>query len=161
MSGSKSSQGVNQIDKLYKSTVRNISKMIGNDKSTTNVQLDELGKLLFGVKWSGVYAADQFPNFSGNKKYAIMNLDESWMNGSHWIAVIKDNSNLLVYDSFGRPAKDLIPDLEERFIQNGGKKIINTEDDAEQSKQQASCGQRSLSAIFIYDQWGKKSFLSL
>lgn len=155
-------------EEVYEIAVKKICEMMGTDRTTTNVQLDKIGKYLFGsIRWDGVYAADQFPDFKGAKRYAIMNLDESWMPGSHWISLIKHprgrkNYDLLVYDSFGRPIDELIPDLKKRFRHRGGMgKVIDTEDDAEQHIQQSSCGQRSIAAIFIYDQWGLSSFLRL
>lgn len=149
-----------RAEEIYSIALRNICRMMKNDRTTTNVELDKFGKGLFGAKWSGVYASDQKPNFRGKRRYAIMNLDESWMPGSHWIGLVKHQrrrgpSNILVYDSFGRSIKEMLPDLKL------GGRFMDTEDDAEQSKQESSCGQRSLAALFVYDQFGYDAFMSL
>lgn len=141
------------IDAIYNITVREIAKWLGTNGITDSLQLTKLGKHLFGQKWSGVYAADQKANWKGSQRYAIYNLDPSYLGGSHWVSVIKENGKILFYDSFGRPAKQILPDL--------GGSVVNTEPDAEQTDKQENCGQRALSAIFIYDQFGKAAFLKL
>ena len=122
--------------------------------TTTDVQLDRLGKKLFGRSWLGVYPSDK--DIMKNVKnlrlyYGIINVDRSYEPGSHWIAIIYDRMADLfhIWDSFGRPSKQLIPN----FI-----KKINYVDmhrnGADQKNKQNSCGQRSIAILLMAKKYG-------
>lgn len=149
------SDGKSKSDIIYNSALRYIEDVMGNGV-TSDGQLDSAGKIMFGRKWSGVYSADERPIFDIDKKYAIMNLDPRFLPGSHWIGLIKTGNDLLVYDSFGRKSSKIIPS-----IFRGGQNIIDTEYDSEQNVKEDNCGQRTLIAIFIFDQFGREMFLQL
>lgn len=132
----------------------NYLKGILGDKSTYGSDLDIVCRRLFGSKFAGVFPVDRLQFGSGI--YAIVNLDTSDKPGSHWCGCIKQsNSKLLVYDSFGRKSKKILPILSAKY------KIQDTEDDVEQPIDFEDCGPRSIASIFVYDQYGKKKFLSL
>ena len=143
------------IMEIYNKALEYIIGILGDDE-TNEDQLNIFCGEMFGDKWDGVYPSDIPPIFSKGKIYRIYNLDPSWMGGSHWIAVIKRDKKLLIYDSFGRSSKKIIPSF---FGE--GYKILDTEYDAEQRKDQNSCGQRCIAAIFVYDQFGPEAFMKL
>ncbi len=152
-------------DQIYNFVLNHVESVMGN-KVTDEDQLRRAGKQMFGEKFLNVYSADRRPRFHGKKKYAIMNLDPSWMPGSHWVAVIKDNNDLLVYDSLARKSTKILPIL----FKGGAGNVIDTEYDKEQDTKrdingkiirEDNCGQRTLSSIAVYDMFGKDMFLKL
>ena len=140
-------------DRLYVVALKEIIKKIGNDV-TYEDELHSLAKSLLGKEFSGVFPVDKL-KFPRHSKYAIVNLDTSDMSGSHWIGVVKEGKNLLVYDSFGRPAIKIVPLLK------GRGNLLDTELDAEQDESENNCGQRSLTSLFIHKYFGRRHFMNL
>ncbi len=52
------------------------------------------------LKLNGIYMKDEIPNDLKEGNY-IINLQNSYENGSHWTCFIKDKNNIFFYDSFG------------------------------------------------------------
>lgn len=136
---------------LYNQQLNKIEKELGN-KSTYSSQLTDYGTRMFGDKYRGTYAADTLPTLTKKRPYCIGNLDKKNEGGSHWIALAKSGKDVIFYDSFGRKAKSII-DLE--------KKVLNTEDDAEQDIFEENCGQRCLAWLYVFDKMGKKEALQI
>lgn len=130
---------------IYDNTLKIIEKYIGND--TTNNHL--LNQICYKIlkNYKGCYPSDKIPSLK-NGECCIANLDKHNQPGSHWVAVVKENNKHYVYDSFGRSG-----------ILN--KKWESTEDDAEQHIKEMNCGQRSITALIIYENHGLKSYLNL
>jgi hypothetical protein len=143
------------IMKYYNNILYSITKKLKNSNTTNTTELHDMGKKMFGNKFSGVFPVDKL-KFINNSIYAICNLDNSNQIGSHWISVIKHNNSYLVYDSFGRKSSQILPSLV-----NNGLILLDTEYDPEQAIDEENCGQRSLSAIYIYHKFGKNAFLKL
>lgn len=126
--------------------------ILGNG-STFASDLKRVGQKMFPNKFSGVFARDRIPK---HIIYAIVNLDKHDEKGSHWVALVDtaklsgSKGELLVYDSFGRDTKKILPNLEGR-----GDVIIDADDDAEQSINEDNCGARVLSWLYIFDNFGK------
>ena len=80
-----------------------------------------------------------------DKQCCICNLSPRSSGGSHWIALAQDGDDLLVYDSFGRVVAD--------------GDVLHTEDDSEQGKWQMNCGQRCLTWLIIYQNFGRQAAL--
>ena len=138
-----------KAEKLYDDYLRQIEDKYGN-KETDTLQLNKMGKGLFGNKYIGTFPSDKIPIMKGGE-YAIVNLDDSSKMGSHWVGLVKDHNNLsYVYDSFGRKTTKIIPAL----IQSGNGIIKMTENDAEQDKLEENCGQRCISALMVYNKYG-------
>ena len=140
-----------QALKLYNEILSRVEKLVGN-KTTYLQDLENQGKKLLAVKFSGVYPADKIPCLNSIKKYAILNLDKSTEPGSHWVAIAKHNNTTLLYDSFGRDHKKIIPAL----AKSGNGKIINTDRDAEQDILETNCGARCLAWLILMDYSGAK-----
>lgn len=152
-------------DRIYNYVLEHVESVMGNG-ITDEDQLRRAGKQLIGRNFLGVFPADITPKLTKTKNIAIMNLDPSWMPGSHWITIVKDKGDILVYDSLGRKATKILPIL----FKGGENNVINTELDKEQDTKrdkngriirEDNCGQRSLVAAFIYDQFGRDLFLRL
>ena len=141
--------------KKYNTILRSVKKLVGG-KTTYLQQLDKAGTQLFGAKFHGVYPSDRIPTLSNRIPYCILNLDKSNQSGSHWIAVAKSNNDLIVYDSFGRAHKHIIPALGRGFV---GGRVIDTDRDAEQHIMATDCGSRSLAWLVFFDTYGSKNAL--
>lgn len=140
-----------QAHKLYNEILSRVEELVGN-KTTYLQDLENQGKKLLGVKFYGVYPSDKIPRLNCIKKYAILNLDKSTEAGSHWVAIAKDGETTLLYDSFGRCHKKIIPALSK----SGNGKIINTDRDAEQHILETNCGARCLSFLILMDYAGSE-----
>lgn len=132
---------------IYDNTLKIIEKYIGND--TTNNHL--LNQICYKIlkNYKGCYPSDKIPSLK-NGECCIANLDKHNQPGSHWVAVVKENDKYYVYDSFGRKPKDIL-----------NKNWNSTEDDVEQHIKEMNCGQRSITALIIYENHGLKSYLNL
>ena len=141
--------------KKYNTILRSVKKLVGG-KTTYLQQLSKAGTKLFGAKFHGVYPSDKIPKLTNRTPYAILNLDKSNQSGSHWIAVAKSNNDLIVYDSFGRAHKTIIPALGRGFV---GGRVIDTDRDVEQDILATDCGARSLAWLVFFDTYGAKNAL--
>jgi hypothetical protein len=103
-----------------------VINLLNNDSTTNSVELNKLGRKLFGRKWSGVYASDTFPTKSTG--HSIVNLSTMASGGSHWISATKDGK---FYDS----------------LEQNGK--LN---DVEQSRFEKNCGQRAMAFLMLYEE---------
>ena len=146
---------VNDINKSFMKILR---PFIGGSTTYGNL-LNEKGHLLFGDRFLGVFAADQLPKVKDIKvgEMYIANLDDSDESGSHWIGVYRGsrenpkNKKLYVYDSFGRKSSKIIPSLKKTLSK--GVKIQDSEYDAEQKESEYSCGLRSMTALYMFDEF--------
>jgi|SRR5210317_20488 len=143
------------VDKLNAALLDVIYKQLGRD-TTTNIQLNKYGKLIFGDRYLGTFTADTIPDMPKDT-LAIVNLDDSGGDGTHWVAVVRAKSGEhIVYDSFGRKTKDILPSMYGK-----GRRVVATEDDPEQKEAESDCGARCIAALMMYDLYGKNTLLKL
>ena len=122
---------------------------MGSDR-TSQRELERYGNQLLGSYLRGVYPMDEQPGPDGSKHCCIVNVartaEESAING-HWILLMRDGKDELLYDSFGREVSEFAPSLEG---------IATTEDDAEQPKSPDVewCGQACIAVAVICKQFG-------
>ncbi len=135
------------MEKHYNNFIRKIEKVIGN-KSTDSLQLNQLGKKLFGNKFLGCYPIDQIPVMKQGQ-YCILNQDKTGGPGIHWLGCYKNNNHYNIYDSFGRSSDKLL----------GLKNTIDSKHDAEQKEIEQNCGQRSLSWLLCVQKYGIENAL--
>ncbi len=103
-------------------------------------------KLNFG----GVYALNELPKIAKNKAY-IINLDKSYENGSHWVAIYFDkNGRGEYFDSFGLPP--FLPELKDFLNRNCKMWLYNSK--RLQSKDTLVCGQYCI--YFLIKRFNKK-----
>ncbi len=67
--------------------------------TTTNSDLYSIA-IKLKLKLNGIYMKDEIPTDLKEGNY-IINLQNSYENGSHWTCFIKDKNNIYYYDSFG------------------------------------------------------------
>jgi hypothetical protein len=146
----------NKAEAYYDFILKKIAyKMVGKDTTYLD-KLNEVGKTLFGKKFIGVFPSNRIPRLKNNQ-YVILNLDKEGEAGSHWVSVVKHKNKSYLYDSFGRKAKKIIPDL----LKSNNGKVINTELDAEQKKIEFDCGARVITSLIIMDLFGINYFKML
>ena len=106
---------------------------------------------MFGDLFIGVFPSNRLPKFSSKNKYAIVNLDKHNEPGSHWIALAYDNkkNKIFVYDSFGRPTKEILPSAYEKYDN-----LKDSDYDAEQKIFETDCGARSFSWLWVFHNYG-------
>lgn len=138
----------------YLKILKSIEGVLGKG-STTNFELDKIGKRVLGDKYIGTFSSDQIPRMK-NSECCIANLDDSSKGGSHWVGLYKNKNNIIVYDSFGRKSKDILPDV---FQGNG--KVEDTDYDVEQKDSEDNCGQRSMAALIYCYKYGPSKLLLL
>ena len=138
---------------LYNKILNEIIEPLTGDKTTYLDELNGVGKKILGVKFKGVFPSDKIPKLHDLTPYCILNLDKSTESGSHWVALAKDGTNSILYDSFGRDDKKIIPNLS----YSGNGRILNTDKDAEQGILETNCGARCLAWLVFFDNWGAKS----
>ena len=136
---------------IYKKYLKDIYNLIG-DRTTYLNQILGAGRKLFGVKFKGVFPSDKIPKLNDLSPYCILNLDKSSESGSHWVALSKipNTNDSILYDSFGRNYKKIIPAL--NYSGNG--RIINSDFDAEQKILETDCGARCLAFLMVIDNYG-------
>lgn len=140
-------------EKLYQLVLDNfIYPMVGK-KVTFGDDLKRAGVKLFGKKFAGIFPSDMIPRLTKQQPYAILNLDSSNEPGSHWIAVAFEKDKIWVYDSFGRPTREIIPSLIDEY---GIENLLMVDDDAEQHISEDDCGARCLAWLYIFDRYGSR-----
>ncbi len=140
-----------KAEKEYEKYLRQIESKHGS-KETNSTQLHKIGKRLFGKKFRGVFPSDMIPKMKGGE-YAIVNLQNQYQPGDHWVATVKSKGTTYVYDSFGRKTFKILPEL----VQSGNGVILETENDPEQDLNgtvEENCGQRSFAFLKVYDKYG-------
>jgi hypothetical protein len=131
------SGGEIEVEKIYNDYLNLLTKHMGV-KSTYDYELDQVGKALFGSLFKGVYPMDSFKLKLKPDECCILNT------GLHWVAAYMNGSTLVIYDSFGRPWKELFGDRLNKY-----KKVVNTENDAEQPMAAETCGPRCLAWLGV------------
>lgn len=142
------------VHQVYDRILKNEIYPLSGTESTFLSELNGIGHKLLGVKFKGVYPSDKIPKLNELAPYCILNLDRSTEAGSHWVALAKipNSDDSILYDSFGRSHKQILPSLE--FSGNGS--IFSDTDDAEQRVEQNDCGARSLGFLVFFDRYGVK-----
>lgn len=138
-------------NEMYKKALKYFESIMGNDITSTT-DLNKVGNIVFRENWKGTFPSDRLPKLQKGE-VCIINVDKHNQLGSHWISVCrsKKSGKLWIYDSYGRKINKLIPHLKNL-------KFLEPEDDPEQDlngKREDNCGQRSLSYILVFTQFGE------
>ena len=140
--------------KLYEICLGEIVNMVGNG-STNLGELNKVGHMLFGGKYLGTFTIDDgkavIKQLSKSKSYAIINNAKASTGGEHWVALLWTPSEVINYDSFGRKSSALVPAL-----LGNGKKITDSDRDAEQVNSEENCGARCLAWLSVADLAGTR-----
>jgi hypothetical protein len=143
-------------EKAFKKYKKKIIAVMGT-KETDNVQISNMGLKLFGKRFIGVCPQDTIP--LGKTGMLIANTDLSNEPGSHWVAILSTAKSVYIFDSFGRPAKQLM-----KILTKNAKakkiKIINSDlSDKEQRDASSICGPLSLAWLCVVKEMGIRSAL--
>ena len=140
---------------MYAATYRRAERLLGTER-TFSSQLERVGRELFGAQWGGVHARDTLPTVARTgRRGMIVNTDSSAGSGVHWIAVLDEDGQRAMSDPLGRVGKEQRRQLDEIA------KPLWSQDDAEQRKNEDTCGPRSLAAIAVGLAHGMDEFLRL
>ena len=143
-----------EIENYYNQVLETIIERFKIPGTTYLTQLNDIGNTLFGRNYIGTFPADKEPKLH-NRQMCIMNLDPTGLPGSHWIALAKDNDEILIYDSFGRPTKDIYKTTYKN------QKYTATEDDAEQDESEENCGARCLAFLQVFKALGASAAINI
>jgi hypothetical protein len=141
-----------EAERMYNHYLKNKVYPLIGDKTTYSTQLLGCAKKLFHVLFKGVYPSDKIPKLNDLAPYCILNLDKSNEAGSHWVALAKfpNSDDCMVYDSFGRHYKKILPSLD----LSGNGSIKNTDPDIEQKIKETDCGARCIAWLMVYHYHG-------
>lgn len=124
--------------------------------TTTNIQLNKFCKKLFGKYFIGVYSADRIKPLKCNQSQ-IINLDPSYMGGSHWTVCARDyRHKLYFYDSFGRDLKKILPLLKKKF----NEPIYYDTKDKEQGNNN-TCGAHCIAWLICFYKYGGANVIKI
>lgn len=142
-----------EVEWLNKEILKSVIEPLLGNESTFLSDLTSIGKKILGDKYKGTFTSDNIPFLTDTKPYCIVNLDNSHQSGSHWVGIAKyyKKDRYLVYDSFGRETKKILPSALNKF---GRGSVVDTDHDQEQYIQESNCGQRSLSFLILTDLFG-------
>ena len=139
----------------YNKNLMYIYDILRNSSSTTNIELNRLGKSIFGDLFLGVFTSNEFPKYIRDGQLFIINNRSSKSSGEHWISFIKSSKNkdhktrLYGYDTFNRDIHKL-----NYFFRK--KKFINANTNRDQSFSELNCGERSLCWLVSFYKHGDK-----
>ena len=149
------------MEQIYNTLINRLIKK--NDKlgfGTYNTFLDKIGSQLFGRHWLGVFPQDKLDDVERGS-YAIINVDGSDEQGSHWMAICrKYGRRIYVYDSFGRPSSEIIPILYEK-LKKKGYRVVDADYDPEQTSDEENCGVRCISFLLCVKYYGVRKSLTI
>ena len=144
-----------QAEKVFNDNLKIAHDILGKSVTLTS-QLDKAGKTFFKNRYIGTFAADEIPdNFicDDNYQYMIVNNETRDHGGEHWVAVANTSGVLHVFDSFGRPTKDLIPSLYAMGT------VKDSDYDKDQKETQEDCGSRCIAWLMLFDKYGAENAL--
>jgi hypothetical protein len=140
------------IEKIYNRILKEVVEPAIGNKTTYTDELNKAGRNLLGNIFTGAFPLDELDRTRDH--LCILNVDKSNEPGSHWLGCVVKKGKTYIYDSFGRTSMALIPD-----ILKGGKKVIDTDHDAEQIPRENNCGARSLAWLVCVKYLGVDSAL--
>lgn len=135
---------------IYNLALKHIISVVG-PQALFSDELEKIAMKMLGKKdFAGVYPLDEI-QFPAGTRFIILNTHKSNQPGEHWFSVVKGKNKIYVYDSFGRKTSEMLPSLFKKFA-----KVVDSDRDAEQKMEEMNCGQRSLSWLFVFQQFGKE-----
>jgi hypothetical protein len=137
-----------QIEKHFNKIVKKFHRELGHKGGTSNHELDRLGKKVFGKQWITTSTQMHLPIRKIRKMkrgYGIFNTD-SHGEGIHWVAVCVNNDQFYIWDSFGRPSKEIVADLTAR-LKNQRVRYQANDLDRNQKNAEEDCGQRCMAFL--------------
>jgi hypothetical protein len=143
-----------EAEAIWGGYVRDAYAVLGRGL-TTGSQLDKYNKTMFGHMYHGTHAADAAPTLTKERPYSIINTETLAQGGEHWVALcLSTDGSYIVFDSFGRDIKSLIPSLYSHANASGFE-LKQTDDDADQRTEELDCGARCCAWIRLFNDYGE------
>jgi len=92
-----------------------VENIVLANKPLTNFEIEDAVKNIGLKNFRGVFLRDTFPKKPKRNECAIMNVDNTSGNGTHWVAWFKRGNDKFYFDSFGLP-----PPTELKYFLNRG-----------------------------------------
>lgn len=150
-----STNSESSAEALHKKYVKELIKQLGN-RPLYDDQIDGIGKELL-PRFKGVYSSNDIPDKVG---WYIVNTGNTKSPGIHWVALIRTPDNDYVYDSYGRPTRQIL-----KTYKGEGRTLHESDRDVEQNdadpKQQNICGHLSLAWLMVAHSLGTKKALAI
>lgn len=90
----------------------------------SNFDIVEIVRKMNIKNFRGVFMADELPNNPLTNECAVVNLDESRNEGTHWVCYWKEGNVSYIFDSYGgRPSKEIVTYLKNTRIFYNDKRI--------------------------------------
>jgi len=136
---------------LYNHILNHIVEPLLGNNTTFNDGLHRFCKRVLKDKFVGVFPANRIPQLTAQHPYAILNLDDHGMPGSHWVGIMYIGINkVMIYDSYARRGSKILP-----HVKNIYKHIVDTEYDREQTISEKNCGQRCIAWLCLGEYFSK------
>ena len=115
-------------------------------KSLTNLQILKYVKLLKIPHFRGIFMRDKLPKTIQRNESGIINLDSYNGPGTHWTAYVKNNENIIYFDSYGNlpPPTEII----NYFLSDNKKNKISYNYTKFQKFNKTNCGQLCLKFLY-------------
>ena len=146
-------------EQMFRKYKKQFIKKMGSG-STTDAQLDEQGKRLFGKQYIGAYPQDQAP-LGRTGRYAIVNTDVTNGPGVHWVAMYLTPKTVYAFDSFARPSASLLKTLTKNAKGKKIKIIDSDKSDQEQFGSTSICGQLCLAWLCTVQKLGVRAAIKI
>ena len=145
-----------KIENVFRIYKNELIQKLGR-KALSNDTIDKYGKILFQSKYRGSFAQDQ--KFEKKSGFYIINTDLESGKGIHWIALILTAKTAIIYDSFARDPKKLLPHLIQHL--KNYKIVSSDRKDSEQKGDSAICGHASLAFLLVAQKLGIRSAIKI
>jgi len=80
-----------------------IENIVLPNKPLSNLEIEDAVKKISLKNFRGVFLRNTLPKKPKRNECAIMNLDNTSGNGTHWVAWFKRGNDKFYFDSFGLP----------------------------------------------------------
>ena len=145
-----------KIENVFRIYKNELIQKLGR-KALNSDTIDKYSKILFQSKYKGCYAQNE--KFEKKSGFYIINTDLEKGPGLHWIALILTAKTAIIYDSFSRDPKKLLPHLLQHLVNY---KIVSSDrKDVEQRGSSSICGHASLAFLLTTQKLGIRSALKI
>ena len=141
-----------QIIQTFKIQKQKYIKKFGRN-ALDNFQLDDECKNLFKNKFKFVGLQDELTAEQMKPGYYIINTDENNGSGIHWISLVITPKSVYIFDSFGRPSKQILKTLYKNLNEKK-LKIIDSDPKQEQKGNSVICGHLCICFLICCKKYG-------
>jgi len=118
-----------------------IENLLHKATTTSNIELNKIGKKLMGSAYVGTFMSDEIPTLL-NEQCCIINIQSSRQDGLHWCGLKKYKNRYYFYDAYTRNPKTL-----SRYWKSK-KWIYGTHKKIDESNYSTDCGELSMAYLY-------------